>query len=364
MRSGISLLAGVAFVLGASIAAAQQAKPTGTDPDPWHIAKVAKLNVARPGGDAAAEAGPQKYLHIEVNFTATPDAQKKHKFRVVNAKGEEAGELWGWNDSRSLVIFEGQWGSLEGLYLDGIGHREPLFATAKPPAGQVAQLPATQPGKTLPKVVENAPRTTYVPATDDRVVVGGDRVIVKDNPDRVVVREGDADRVVVEERGGDRIVVHHHGDGTTKHVDVNDGPKVTHVYDNDKGEGNGSGGKGGGKGAGDGKGADKGGEACEDGKGGDQGDETGKDGQDGKDAGTSPAGDSDKGKCPLGDKCPCGKDCPCGSNCPCGSKAQAKDDGQGDESPAKDGKADGKAPGKGQGEGAGSGSGKGERAMR
>ena len=37
------------------------------------------------------------------------------------------GDLWGWNESQSLVVFEGDWSDLKGLYLDGSGHREPLL---------------------------------------------------------------------------------------------------------------------------------------------------------------------------------------------------------------------------------------------
>ena len=106
---------------------------TARDSAPWHIAKVTKLNSARPGVAGAAETDAQKYLHIEVKFNVPPNAQKKHKFRVVNEWDEEVGNLWGWNDKKSLVIFEGQWDSLDGLYLDGPLHREPLVGIASPP---------------------------------------------------------------------------------------------------------------------------------------------------------------------------------------------------------------------------------------
>ena len=55
--------------------------------------------------------------------------QNRDKFRIVDANGNEVdgSENWGYNDDKKLLIFEGHWGSLVGLYLDGFGHREPLF---------------------------------------------------------------------------------------------------------------------------------------------------------------------------------------------------------------------------------------------
>ena len=83
---------------------------------------------ARPGQDGAAEAGPQKYLHIDMQYIEPSVTQNLDKFRIVDANGNEVGEYWG-NDPSKAVIFEShsRWDSLTGLYLDGFGHREPLF---------------------------------------------------------------------------------------------------------------------------------------------------------------------------------------------------------------------------------------------
>ena len=63
MRSGRWLLASLALVLfGASLALAAEVSSAVQEAAPWHISKVTKLNVARPGPAAAAEAGVQKYL--------------------------------------------------------------------------------------------------------------------------------------------------------------------------------------------------------------------------------------------------------------------------------------------------------------
>ena len=70
----------------------------------------------------------RKYLQIRVAFQGAKDDQGNHKFRIVNEHGDEVGDLWGWNESQSLVVFEGDWSDLNGLYLDGNGHRESVAA--------------------------------------------------------------------------------------------------------------------------------------------------------------------------------------------------------------------------------------------
>ena len=54
------------------------------------------------------------------------------KFRIVDASGKEVGEYWG-NDPKKGLIFESKsrWDSLNGLYLDGFGHREPLVPASR-----------------------------------------------------------------------------------------------------------------------------------------------------------------------------------------------------------------------------------------
>ena len=118
----------------------QAARPSNEAKDsaPWHIAKVVKSDGPR-AADAAddkeakrpapAEPRHQKYLQVCVDFRADANERGKHKFRIVDEHGDEVGELWGWNKSKSLVVFEGDWFDLRGLYLDGNGHREPLLPT-------------------------------------------------------------------------------------------------------------------------------------------------------------------------------------------------------------------------------------------
>ena len=68
---------------------------------------------------------------------------------------------WGYNESKNLLIFEGHWGSLVGLYLDGFGHREPLF-------DQVAVTPAPRAVVTTQPVIVPRPvvaRTSFAQPT-------------------------------------------------------------------------------------------------------------------------------------------------------------------------------------------------------
>ena len=65
--------------------------------------------------------------------------QNREKFRIVDERGNEVGENWGYNDEKKLLIFEGQWGSLVGLYLDGFGHREPLFEQVACPSRRLPE---------------------------------------------------------------------------------------------------------------------------------------------------------------------------------------------------------------------------------
>ena len=120
MRRGLSLVVGAAVLATVSAALAQQAAA------PWHLSKFAKLSRARANSDAAAPQGqPLKYLHVEVDFPAAVRDRKMHDFRVVDRQGKTVGQLWGFNQDRSLLIFEREdsWASLAGLYLDGLGHR-------------------------------------------------------------------------------------------------------------------------------------------------------------------------------------------------------------------------------------------------
>ena len=146
MRTGITLLTGVAVFFCVTVAWAQPPESPADDSAPWHLSKVAKRNVNRPSDAAEADdSQPKKYLHIHVGFRGQPEAEKKHKFRVVTESGDEVGELYGWSDDRSMVIFEGSWSDLTGLYLDGEGHREPLFQLPPEKKTEPVEEPKTEP---------------------------------------------------------------------------------------------------------------------------------------------------------------------------------------------------------------------------
>jgi len=271
MRSGKTLAVGAMFLLGIAITTFQQSTATADGPTPWNISKVTKLNRARGAEAGEPTAGPQKYLHIQVQFNVSPAEQKKHNFHVTDARGEEIGELWGWNDARSLVIFEGSWADLNGLYLDANGHREPLFQRAR-----VARpVVATDPER--PRTVQldpRRPRTYVTPKVRTRVDVPGPNRVAYRGTTRVysgpdVIHHGGARHVY---RGGPDVI--HHGGGGTKHV-YDDGPDTVvhhggggtkHVYDDGAGGGEGGSGTGAGEGPGAGPGEGPGagpGEGCE-----------------------------------------------------------------------------------------------------
>ncbi len=268
MRKAMLLLAGVAVAV-ACRALADEANRTAGDPRPWRVANVARLPYARPGAEEASlQEDAPKYLHIQVGFDRAPDAQRKHRFRVINARGDEVGQLWGWNDRQSLVIFEGRWDSLAGLYLEGLDHREPLFAVREAePQVQPVETAPTPVAPVQPRIAE------FVEPSDERIVidyptpiVGPERVVVE-APDRVIHHDptrivyGGPDRIVyhggpdrvIHHGGGERHVyrsgdrhiyhggmdriVHHHSGGGVRNVysgGVGGGGGVTHVH---RGEG-------------------------------------------------------------------------------------------------------------------------------
>ena len=233
MRRGLALiLMGVTLLGVVSAALAQQPGSSGAavkDAAPWHVAKVLTLSRARPGDAAQPEAGPLKYLHVQVGFTAAAPERKMHKFRVTDERGNAVGDLWGYNDSESVLIYEGEqpWTNLAGLYLEGQGHREPLFkanpltvrstvAEARP--APVIHTPVPVRVETPVARVAQAPVTTVVQAPTTRVVTAPDRVVVQNPvvvPDRVIVENTVPsvirDRVVVDEPrvvvDGPRVVV-------------------------------------------------------------------------------------------------------------------------------------------------------------
>ena len=145
------------------------------------------LSYARVADATGTKGDSLKYLHIQVNFSPTAAERKLHSFRVTDARGIAVGELWGYNDKESLLIFEAEqpWTSLTGLYLDGQGHREPLFkavpvaderaVVAPPPAATpVVPTPVVLPAETPAAQIAESPTLARLPAgpTSPTIVVG------------------------------------------------------------------------------------------------------------------------------------------------------------------------------------------------
>ncbi len=251
MSRGMALLVVAALLLGVSNLWAQQSGSKDSAPASaasWHVSKVLTLDRARAGDAAQPNGGPLKYLHVQINFSPTAADRKLHNFRVTDERGNAVGDLWGYNDNESLLIFEGEqpWSSLTGLYLDGQGHREPLFAPppvavkpavlARPPlAAVVAAPPVARPATVVPRpvvvpvetpaarvvqaptfihtptfvpspTIVQAPQVRVVETPFDTVVpdvvVRAPRTVVEAPARRVVV--DDADVVVRADQGGGR----------------------------------------------------------------------------------------------------------------------------------------------------------------
>lgn len=151
MSRGLVVLATVALCLAVFGVYAQQ--PTPADKAPWHLAKISKLSSTRAASEASSSQNdPLRYLHLRIQFTPAATDRALHKFQVVDRAGKKVGELWGYVQEESLLIFEGEkaWSSLVGLYLDGLGHREPLFVVE-------ATKPAAAPAKAAaPEVMQPA----------------------------------------------------------------------------------------------------------------------------------------------------------------------------------------------------------------
>jgi len=154
-----------ALLLLCSFAQAADTDPDARPPAPWHLAKITKLNHARPEADADKRPGDERprFLHLQLQFRPDLADRRHHVFRVTDARGETVAELFGFHKDRSLLVFEGDWRSLAGLYLDGLGHREPLFARAASSAtGERPKVPSK------PVAVESSSPWEIDPPLDDR----------------------------------------------------------------------------------------------------------------------------------------------------------------------------------------------------
>jgi hypothetical protein len=105
-------------------------------------------------------------LHVKVDFTSATANRKLHAFRVTDRQGRTVSEIYGFYKDRNLLVFEGDWSSLQGLYLDGLGHREPLVPAAvvsvKPAEGW-GGTPQHPPVAVEPSIPQDGESTTTPP---------------------------------------------------------------------------------------------------------------------------------------------------------------------------------------------------------
>ena len=126
------------LVIGALVPAAigLSAEPAAEESVPWRIEKITKSD--RTEHDTPREDGLLHYLHIRLASRPAKADLKLNQFRIVDRQGKTVGEIYGFQKDRGLVVFEGDWSRLDGLYLDGAGHREPLVPPQFRPPGEMA----------------------------------------------------------------------------------------------------------------------------------------------------------------------------------------------------------------------------------
>ncbi|MGO8753431.1 MAG: hypothetical protein ACLQNE_46435 [Thermoguttaceae bacterium] len=211
MRRGLLLIVGL--VLLALIAlwrtdSVVQAQDTGQDKSPWHVGLVTRQRQAQPGAAASQANGSGKFLHVEVDFVPATAARKLHEFRVTNRQGRTVSEIYGFYKDHNLLVFEGDWSSLRGLYLDGLGHREPLLPITTPsakPAEAAGKTPQRTPAVAEPSApdrVVSSPAETTVTAPRQTNVVRAPMdktAVVRPSPKETVLF-GRPERVVAEDR--------------------------------------------------------------------------------------------------------------------------------------------------------------------
>jgi len=114
------------------------AEPADRNMASWSIGHVVRCSDAQPGaGDKTKDDPASKYLHVRISVPPGSGDLKLHQFRIVDAKGQAVAEIYGFHKGRGVLVFEGDWSRLEGFFLEGAGHRQPLIP-ARPPARPAA----------------------------------------------------------------------------------------------------------------------------------------------------------------------------------------------------------------------------------
>jgi len=145
----------VGVIVAAGVRALGAEEDFGKSAAPWSIGKFVRCEHAEPSdlGDTTNDSPSSRYLHVRVNVRPRQGDVKLHQFRVADEKGKTVADLYGFHQGRSVLVFEGDWARMEGLYLEGAGHREPLIPArpsqkpvadgqAKPPSPRAEPPPA------------------------------------------------------------------------------------------------------------------------------------------------------------------------------------------------------------------------------
>ncbi len=154
MRWGLLIWIGVLVAARTWVVHAGEAPPTPAAP--WSIGKIGRCEDAQPGaGDKTADVPSSKYLHIQIAFPSAHGDLKLHQFRIADGKGKTVAEVYGFHKGRAILVFEGDWSRLEGLYLEGAGHRQPLIPArpSRQPIAKTEPKPPPSPAEPEPPVV-------------------------------------------------------------------------------------------------------------------------------------------------------------------------------------------------------------------
>jgi hypothetical protein len=247
------------LVLAAALMAARCMAAEAPQGVPWNVTKIATSDTHQHAKARTGDSpGPQKYLHLDLSFDSTIVDHRVDKFRIVDSQGKTVGEIFGETqprDPQSTLVFERDvpWSSLEGLYLDGLGRRVPLFSSkpAVPPPAPIIRQTAPLPTEVVRPTIIEQPGAVYVPPAPARIVDENlpGQVIVREHPEPIVVHRDGGAVVHVDGAGGQVYLDGGGGGGTGGGVGL-------------AGGGGGGGSGGGGHAAGGGGGGGRSGAAC------------------------------------------------------------------------------------------------------
>lgn len=157
MKGAIWLSTGTWGLVFFAVAFADPRAPA--DLAPWHLNSATITTEVQP--DLKAESstkGPgATYLEVQLRFRPELAEHRLHQFRVVDKLGKTVANVHGFYRDRSVLVFEGEWKDLGGLYLEGLGHREPLVPGSTAARAEPSSSPSKAEQAEPPAMAEESP---------------------------------------------------------------------------------------------------------------------------------------------------------------------------------------------------------------